>query len=56
MLKAIHASEDREAALEKAASVIEKLERMKLRQAAKKIKESIDETLTYYDFPCLGSA
>ena len=51
MLKAIHASEDREAALEKTASVIEKLERMKLRQAAKKIKESIDETLTYYDFP-----
>ena len=51
MLKAIHASEGREAALEKTASVIEKLERMKLRQAAKKIKESIDETLTYYDFP-----
>jgi len=52
MLKAIHASEDREAALEKAASVIEKLEKMKLRQAAQKIKESIHETLSYYDFPC----
>jgi len=51
MLKAIHASEDREAALEKAASVIEKLERMKLRLAAQKIRESINETLTFYDFP-----
>jgi putative transposase len=52
MLKAIHASEDREAAIEKAASVIEKLEKMKLREAARKIKESIEETLAYYDFPC----
>ncbi len=51
MLKAIHASEDREAALEKAASVIEKLEKMKLRQAAQKIRENINETLSYYDFP-----
>jgi len=52
MLKAIHSSEDREAALEKAASVITKLEKMKLGQAAKKIGESIHETLSYYDFPC----
>ena len=51
MLKAIHASEDREAALEKAVSVRKKLEKMKLTQAAQKIRESIDETLTYYDFP-----
>lgn len=51
MLKAIHASEDREAALEKAASVVEKLKKMKLREAAKKIEESIAETLAYYDFP-----
>lgn len=51
MLKAIHASEDRKAALEKAGLVIEKLEKMKLRQAAQKIRESIEETLTYYDFP-----
>ena len=50
MLKAIHASEDREAALEKAAAVIKKLEKMKLPAAAQKIRESIDETLTYYDF------
>jgi len=51
MLKAIHASEDREAALEKAESVIRKLEAMKLGQAARKVKESIEETLAYYDFP-----
>ena len=51
MLKAIHASEDKNAALEKAESVFTKLEAMKLKEAAKKVQESIVETLTYYDFP-----
>jgi len=51
MLKAIHASEDREAANEKAQSVIKKLKKQKLAQAAKKLEDSIHETLTYYDFP-----
>lgn len=51
MLKAIHASEDRDAALEKSKAVIKKLKSLKLHQAAKKVKESIDETLTYYNFP-----
>ncbi len=51
MLKAIHASEDREAALEKADVVCAKLEALKLREAAKKVRESIMETLTYYNFP-----
>lgn len=51
MLKAIHASEDREAANEKARSVIEKLKKQKLPMAAKKVEDSIHETLTYYDFP-----
>ncbi len=51
MLKAIHASEDRKAALEKAETVQAKLEILKLREAAKKVRESIGETLTYYDFP-----
>lgn len=51
MLKAIHASEDREAAIEKAEAVIKKLEKMKLGQAAKKVRDSIEETLAYYDFP-----
>jgi transposase-like protein len=51
MLKAIHASEDREAANEKAQSVIKKLKKQKLPQAAKKLEDSIHETLTYCDFP-----
>jgi putative transposase len=51
MLKAIHASEDRQAALQKADGVIQKLRERKLAQAAEKIKDSISETLTYYDFP-----
>jgi putative transposase len=51
MLKAIHASEDRAAAQEKAKSVIQKLRGMKLSQAAKKVEEGISETLSYYDFP-----
>lgn len=51
MLKAIHASEDKKAALEKAEAVRVKLEAMKLKEAAKKIQDSIAETLTYYDFP-----
>ena len=51
MLKAIHAQEDKEAALEKAASVVEKLKTMKLTKAAKKVEESIAETLTYMSFP-----
>jgi len=51
MLKAIHASEDRDAAIEKAEAVYGKLETLKLREAAKKVRESIGETLTYYDFP-----
>lgn len=51
MLKAIHAQEDREAALQKAASVAEKLRGMRLTKAAQKVKESISETLTYMSFP-----
>ena len=51
MLKAIHAAEDREAAQTKASQVIEKLRTMKLREAAKKVEDSIGETLTYYDYP-----
>jgi transposase-like protein len=49
-LKAIHAAEDRAAALAKAAQVIEKLEQMKLPAAAEKVRVSIEETLTYYSF------
>jgi len=51
MLKAIHAQEDRQAAMEKAKAVAEKLRAMKLSKAGKKVEESIHETLTYMDFP-----
>lgn len=51
MLKAIHAQEDKEAAKEKAAAVVAKLRDMKLKEAAKKVEDSILETLTYMDFP-----
>lgn len=51
MLKAIHGSEDKDAAHEKARSFAEKLRQMKLSSAAKKVEESIVETLTYMDFP-----
>ncbi len=51
MLKAVHASEDLEAALDKAAAVCEKLKLMKLPKAAEKVKAGISETLTYYHFP-----
>ncbi len=51
MLKAIHAQEDKAAALEKAKAVAEKLRKIKLTKAAQKIEESVAETLTYMDFP-----
>jgi len=51
MLKAIHAQEDRQEALNKAENVALKLEEMKLPKAAGMIRETIDETLTYYNFP-----
>jgi transposase-like protein len=51
MLKAIHAQEDLQAAREKAEAVVTKLKNMKLRAAAEKVREGIEETLTYYGFP-----
>ena len=51
MLKAIHAQESKKAAKEKARAVAEELKAMKLNGAAKKITDSIEETLTYFDFP-----
>jgi len=51
MLKAIHACEDHQAAMEKAEAVAAKLEAKKLHQAATKIRQSIQKTLTYYNFP-----
>lgn len=51
MLKAIHASESRKAAMEKAEAVQDKLEAMTLKEAAREIHEAIPATLTYYEFP-----
>jgi putative transposase len=51
MLKAIHASEDSQAAREKAEAVVKKLTSQKLVQAAQIVREGIADTLAYYDFP-----
>jgi transposase-like protein len=51
MLKAIHAQEDRQAAREKAALVVAKLEAMRLGQAAKIVRDGVEETLSYMAFP-----
>ena len=51
MLKAIHASEDLKSAKEKTRSVVERLREMKLKEAAKKVEDSAEETLTYMNFP-----
>ena len=51
MLKAIHAQEDRQAAMRKAEDVVEKLEAMKLGKAAQIVREGVAETLSYMAFP-----
>ena len=49
--KAIHAQESKKAAREKAKAVVEEVRSMKLKEAAKKVEDGIEETLTYCDFP-----
>ena len=51
MLKAIHAQEDKAAALEKAKAVEAKLRALKLTKAAETVANGVKETLTYMDFP-----
>lgn len=51
MLKAIHAQEDKQAATDKAHSVINKLKEMKLSKAAQIVEEGFNETLSYYAYP-----
>ena len=51
MLKAIHAQESKKAAREKARTVVEELRAMKLKEAARKVEDGIEETLTYCGFP-----
>jgi putative transposase len=51
MLKAIHAQESKAAALAKARDVVAALKDLKLKEAAKKVEDSVEETLTYMAFP-----
>ena len=51
MLKAIHAQESKKASREKAKAVVAELRAMKLKEAAKKVEDGIEETLTYCNFP-----
>ena len=51
MLKAIHAQESKVAARKKAAEVVKSLWEMKLKEAAKKVEDCVEETLTYANFP-----
>ena len=51
MLKAIHAQESREAALEKAKRVVEDLKAMRLRKATELGEDKIAETPSYYAYP-----
>ena len=51
MLKAIHAQESKETARKKSAAVTEELQNMKLKEAAKKVSDSVEEPITYMDFP-----
>jgi len=51
MLKAIHAQESREAAEQKARTVIEELRTSKMSKAAELVEQAVNETLAYYAFP-----
>lgn len=51
MLKAIHAQEDKEAAQQKTAEIVKKLQGLRLEKAARIIESGCDETLSYYAFP-----
>ena len=51
MLKAIHVQESKKAVREKAKAVVVQLKEIKLKEAAKKVEDSVEKTLTYCDFP-----
>ena len=51
MLKAIHAHESKAAAKAKAKQVVAALQEMKLKEAAAKVGNGIEEILAYTDFP-----
>ena len=47
---AIHAQESKKASREKAKAVVAQLREMKLKKAAKKVEDGVEETLTYCGF------
>ena len=51
MLKAIHAQDSKNASRENAKAIAAKLKAMKLKEAARKVEDGTEETLTYCDFP-----
>ena len=51
MLNAIHAQEDAAACRRKSEEIAQKLEGMKLKKAAKILREGIEESVTYHQFP-----
>ena len=51
MLRAVHAMESREACEAKALEVASELEKSKLGEAARVVREGYEETLTYTRFP-----
>ena len=51
MLKAIHAQENHEAAVQKAEAVADRLKELKLSGAAEIVENGVDETLAYMYFP-----
>ena len=55
MRKAIHAQKSKKASHEKAKAVVAELRAMKLKEAAKKVEDGIEETLTSCDFPCASA-
>ena len=50
ILKAIHAQESKKDARERAKAVVDQLKEMKLKEATKKVEDSVEKTLTYCDF------
>ena len=52
MLKAIHAQESRTSAQTKASQIVAALKAMKLKTAAELLEQKVNETMTYYAYPC----
>lgn len=51
ILNAIYSQESRNVVREKGKAVVEELKMIKLREAAKKVEDSVEETMTCCNFP-----